>query len=101
MKRVLCILLVAACGSHGNGNHGDDDGMGPDGGGGGNTCPETTTATGNDHDISDDETDNDVVTAPVRHTQKTKPVVTPRSSNGGGNHSTAPRWHSFLPGMFR
>ena len=33
MKRVLCLLLVAACGSHGNGNHGDD-GMGPDGGSG-------------------------------------------------------------------
>ncbi|HSN24636.1 MAG TPA: DUF4215 domain-containing protein, partial [Kofleriaceae bacterium] len=32
MKRVLCLLLVAACGSSHGGGHGDD-GMGPDGGG--------------------------------------------------------------------
>jgi len=33
MKRVLVLLLLVACGSHGNGHGGDDDGMNPDGGG--------------------------------------------------------------------
>ena len=33
MKRVWVLLFIAACGSHGNGHGGDDDGMNPDGGG--------------------------------------------------------------------
>lgn len=34
-----------------------------------------------------------------KRTEKAKAAASPRS--GGGNRSTAPRWHSFLPGMFR
>lgn len=70
--------------------------MDPDGSG---SCPESSTA-GNE---AADETDADAAAAPVRRTQKAKPAATPRASNGGGggNRSTAPRWHSFLPGMFR
>lgn len=34
MKRVLCLMLVAACGSSGGGHNGDDDGTMPDGGSG-------------------------------------------------------------------
>ena len=70
--------------------------MGPDGSG---SCPESA-ATNND---AADEADNDAAAAPARRsTQKAKP--TPAVRGGGGNssqRSTAPRWHSFLPGMFR
>ena len=49
-----------------------------------------------------DELDADAAAAPARRTQKAKPAPTPRASNGGGsNRSSTPRWHSFLPGMFR
>ena len=40
--------------------------------------------------------------APVtqaKRSEKAKAATSPRT--GGGNRSTAPRWHSFLPGMFR
>ena len=36
---------------------------------------------------------------PVKRTTRVKPVVTVRDGDAGGSH--APRWHSFLPGMFR
>ena len=68
--------------------------MGPDGSG---SCPEST-ATSTD---ATDEVDADAAAAPARRTQKAKPAATPRASNGGGNRGNAPRWHSFLPGMFR
>lgn len=69
---------------------------GPDGDG---NCPETTTAS---NEIVDD-VDADAAAAPARPTQKTKPAPAARASggNGGGQRSSAPRWHSFLPGMFR
>ncbi len=69
--------------------------MGPDGSG---SCPESTTAgdATNDADV-----DADAAAAPARRTQKTKPAPTPRASNGGSNRGSTPRWHSFLPGMFR
>ena len=70
--------------------------MGPDGSG---SCPETVAA-GNE--VAEDA-DPDAAAAPARRTQKTaKPATNARSNGGsGGNRSTAPRWHSFLPGMFR
>ena len=70
--------------------------MDPDGSG---SCPENTTAS---NDTTDDA-DADAAAPPARRTQKAKPAATPRASNGGGggNRSSAPRWHSFLPGMFR
>jgi len=70
--------------------------MDPDGSG---SCPENTTA-GNE---ATDDADPDAVAAPARRTQKAKPAAaTPRASNGSGNRGGgAPRWHSFLPGMFR
>ena len=62
------------------------------------SCPETTAAS---NDVAD-EVDADAAAAPARRTQKTKPAPTPRASNGGGGGSrSTPRWHSFLPGMFR
>lgn len=70
--------------------------MGPDGSG---SCPETTTASTD----ATDEADPDAAAAPARRTQKAnKPAATTRSNaGGGGSRSSAPRWHSFLPGMFR
>lgn len=41
-------------------------------------------------------------TTPAIRATKIKPVVTVRSSGGDDNTTShAPRWHSFLPGMFR
>lgn len=69
--------------------------MAPDGNA---SCPENTATSS---DIADDA-ETDVAAAPVRRTQKAKPAATPRASNsGGGNRGSTPRWHSFLPGMFR
>ena len=69
--------------------------MGPDGSG---SCPESTAA-GND---AADEADNDAAAAPARRsTQKAKPTPAVRGGGNGGQRSSAPRWHSFLPGMFR
>ena len=71
--------------------------MGPDGSG---SCPESNTASTDDAEVAD----ADVAAAPARRTQKTKPAATPRASNGSGSGNRsggAPRWHSFLPGMFR
>lgn len=61
----------------------------------GNSCPENAAAS---NEAADDP---DAAAAPARRAQKTKPAATPRASNGGGNRSSTPRWHSFLPGMFR
>jgi hypothetical protein len=36
---------------------------------------------------------------PVKRATHVKPVVTVRDGDDGSSH--APRWHSFLPGMFR
>ena len=67
--------------------------LGPEGDG---SCPETSTAT------SESPEDADAAAAPARRTQKAKPTPAARASgNGGGQRSSAPRWHSFLPGMFR
>ena len=71
--------------------------MGPDGSG---SCPESTTAS---NDAADDA-DNDAAATPARRTttQKAKPTPTARGGGStGGQRSSAPRWHSFLPGMFR
>lgn len=57
-------------------------------------CPETANA-GNGRSV-DAESDPNAPAAPARNG---KAAATPRSS--GGNRSSAPRWHSFLPGMFR
>lgn len=62
-------------------------------------CPETANA---NNDATDD-TDADAAAAPARRTQKAKPAPAVRAGGGSssGQRSSAPRWHSFLPGMFR
>ncbi len=67
---------------------------GPNGDGGGN-CPDaTTTAPASAVPAKTSPT--------TTHGSKTKPVISVRGSTGGDDGSShAPRWHSFLPGMFR
>lgn len=61
---------------------------------GNSSCPDSAAATSERSDVSD----LDPATAPpARHIEKAKTVIAPRSST----RSAAPRWHSFLPGMFR
>ena len=60
---------------------------------GGGSCPD---ATANGERL--DEGDAEPGTATTRRAQKAKPAaVAPR----GSTRPAAPRWHSFLPGMFR
>ena len=70
--------------------------LSPDGDG---NCPETASASNE----AADEVDPDAAAAPARRTQKAKPAPAARAGGGGaaGQRNTAPRWHSFLPGMFR
>ena len=59
-------------------------------------CPDTATSTTERTD--DAEVDEPI--APVRQTPKAKPAVaSPRAT--GGTRTNPPRFHSFLPGMFR
>ncbi|MEO6155579.1 MAG: hypothetical protein ABIP16_07620 [Thermomonas sp.] len=90
---LLSLALLFACGC-GYASAAESRHMSADGGG---SCPETT-ATSNDHN---DIGDTDAVTpavVPVPRAEKTKTVAAPHSS---GTRATAPRWQSFLPGMFR
>ncbi len=66
---------------------------GPNGEGSG-SCPDVTTTP--------------AVTAPAKtssttttHGAKAKPVIGVHGNTGDDGSSHAPRWHSFLPGMFR
>lgn len=63
----------------------------------GDSCPDSAAAA-NDR-IDEAEADPNAPATPVKRTAKAKATAAPRST--GGNRSTAPRWHSFLPGMFR
>lgn len=61
-------------------------------------CPDTATA-GSTERTDDSQLDGAV--APVRHTQKAKPAVSASPRATGGTRTNPPRFHSFLPGMFR
>ena len=43
----------------------------------------------------------DETVAPARQTQKAKPAVSASPRATGGARTNPPRFHSFLPGMFR
>ena len=92
MSRIaLCLLLVCACVSI------DAREMrlaGANGDGGG--CPDLAATT-----TPEGEADKPrASTQPVRASKPAKPSTTRAASGDGGRVST-PRWHSFLPGMFR
>ena len=81
---LLSIVLLGACGQA----------LAADGGG---SCPDSAAA-GIDR-MDDAEADPSAPATPAKRTPKAKAVAAPRDSSG--TRSTAPRWHSFLPGMFR
>lgn len=61
-------------------------------------CPESA-ATGSGERSEDSPVDEPG--AAVRQTQKAKPAVSASPRATGGTRTTPPRYHSFLPGMFR
>lgn len=90
---LLCLALLCACGaaSATDGRHMAADGSG--------SCPEGDTAAATPTDRAEDpEADPANAAAAARKTPKSKPAVAPRAT---GTRPAAPRWHSFLPGMFR
>lgn len=95
MRLSPILLSVALLCASGFGMAAEARQLSPDGDG---SCPETTAASNE----ATDEADPDAAAAPARRTQKAKPTPAARSGgNGAGQRNTAPRWHSFLPGMFR
>ena len=93
-RSLLCLMLLCAStavaardirmqGSNGDGGH----------------CPEIAAA------VADAEAKSSKPRTPARTTTRAaKPAkVAPsvRGDSDGGGRSQAPRWHSFLPGMFR
>ena len=89
---LVCIALLCASGvaAATDGRHLSADGAG--------SCPDGDTATDTDADrVEDPEADPAAANA-ARRTPKAKPAVAPRAT---GTRPAAPRWHSFLPGMFR
>lgn len=90
---LLSIALLFACG-YATASAMESQHLSADGSSG---CPDST-ATSNDHSELGDADPATTTVAPVRRTEKAKTVAVPRSS---GTRAIAPRWHSFLPGMFR
>jgi len=90
MSRIaLCLLLVCACASI---DAREIRLAGANGDGGG--CPDLVESTAPDGQADKPR----AATQPVR-AKPAKPATTRASADGG--RVSAPRWHSFLPGMFR
>jgi hypothetical protein len=86
---LLCLLLLSASSMAGAREvrlHG------PNGDGG---CPDTATP------ATAAAAPTKVATPTTTHADKIKPVITVRGGGDDNGVSHAPRWHSFLPGMFR
>jgi hypothetical protein len=85
---LLCLLLLSAgsmAGAREVRLHG------PNGDGG---CPDAATP-------ATAAAPTKAATSTTTHTDKIKPVITVRGGGDDNGVSHAPRWHSFLPGMFR
>jgi hypothetical protein len=85
---LLCLLLLSAgsmAGAREVRLHG------PNGDGG---CPDAATPAATAAPAKSAAT-------PAPHATKIKPVITVRGGGDDSSTSHAPRWHSFLPGMFR
>lgn len=88
-----CLALLLACGQAAAV---ETRQLGPDGAG---ACPEASATAG-------DEVDDDLgaTTTTPRHPAQPKttaPATAPRPAASGNRATNPPRWHSFLPGMFR
>ncbi len=86
---VLSVVLLGACGQT---VAADSRQLAADGG---ESCPDAATVERAD----DADADPNAPATSVKRTSKAKAAAAQRAS--AGNRSTAPRWHSFLPGMFR
>ncbi|MFC7302564.1 hypothetical protein [Cognatiluteimonas weifangensis] len=84
-----CLLLLSA-GAMATGR--DVRLHGPNGDGG--SCPDATPAPAT-------PADKPAAPAAASRNGKIKPVITVRGSGSDDGSSHTPRWHSFLPGMFR
>lgn len=87
---LLSVLLLGACGQA---VAVEARQMSADGSG---SCPDSTA---NSDRADSAEADPNAPATPVKRTAKAKAAAATRTD--GGNRSNAPRWHSFLPGMFR
>lgn len=94
MSRLLVsLLLILACttvSAREAGKHSAN--------GGGSSCPDVATTAQTDPDVSASAKPAARVAAPTGRAAK---PVSQRSGNAAGNQPNTPRWHSFLPGMFR
>jgi len=86
---LLCLVLLAAS-SHAMANESRqapaDD-----------ACPDSAASTTE----RTDDGQGDETVAPARQAQKAKPAVSASPRATGGTRTNPPRFHSFLPGMFR
>lgn len=93
VRRVLLLCLLLGAAGSAAAVTGDVRMHGPNGDGGG--CPDAATAT-----AAPAQTTATKPSTTTSHASKVKPVIGVRGGgDDGGSH--APRWHSFLPGMFR
>lgn len=87
---LLCLALLAASG-HAMANESRqapaDD-----------ACPDTSAASSSERA---DDPQADETVAPARQPQKAKSAVSASPRATGGTRTNPPRFHSFLPGMFR
>lgn len=87
---LLCLALLAASG-HAMANESRQSAADE-------ACPDNAVAGTTDRT---DESPVDEPVTPVRQTQKAKPAVSASPRATGGTRTNPPRFHSFLPGMFR
>jgi hypothetical protein len=94
-----CLLFAASAAAAGNREprlHGP--------GGDGGACTEADAGAASDAPAAASAKPATAATTKPAATTHIKPVVTVRGGSSGGDDSSsvhAPRWHSFLPGMFR
>ena len=87
---LLCLALLAASG-HAMANESRQSAAD-------DACPDTAAASTAER--TDDSAVDETV-APARQTQKAKPAASASPRATGGTRTNPPRFHSFLPGMFR
>ena len=99
----MCLLLAAAAASAGNR---EPRMHGPNGDGGSTECPPVDNGTAPDAatpaTTSTTKPGATPAAKPAPASVHAKPAITVRGGgNDDGSNVHAPRWHSFLPGMFR
>lgn len=97
MLRLACLLLLVLASAALHAREVRLSGAGGDSGG---TCPDLTAAVAEANARTPRARPQAQSTAPVR----AKPAAKPASARGSDDDDgriQAPRWHSFLPGMFR